>query len=767
MARTDARATLGLDEAIDRCLAFVEAGADITFLEAPRSEEEMKRYCQEVPGYKMVNMLPSGKTPFLSLGSDEPRSHQRLHDLGFAIAAYPLTLLSAGLKAQEAALQSLKQKGQVEAGLELNFDKLKDIVEHLMKISSPGLAFKVDADELEDFLQDDAFREVEEILKASHTADPEEILRRLEGPEISSESSGGSESLRHTHVVRISAANSQPERQQMAPGSSSSFREDCRTVKHTGLGTFRWFASNKKNGWHSAAKVRIVDHLAAMTSSSSSDSSEEEKKKAEENGSDSDSDSGSSESSSEKKKKKKAKKEKKKKKKDKKDKKSKKNKKAEKKGKKKKDKKKKKKKGDDLTEAMRGSVSNQFGKYGIIKAEDFFSKKPEFMLWAQEVRKVNTDILGQMQLKDLFKEYVEDYNTATMPSKKYYNIQVFEQQMSNKRRKKKAETVIDTALQSSLASFDDEKADAKAENSGYGLACKFLDFPDTSLPEAVDAVESTGSTGSTLTVSKNITQMVHVCAEHKKFRKLARFMDKIRQKEKEERVRQKALVIIFCNKIQTLKSVSGFLRKHKHHCEALHSGIPQAKRENALNMFKAGQMQVLVATDVAARGLHVKHLRYVVNYDFPSNLEQYCHRIGRTGRDGEAGTAYSFFTRNLAPLSRDLVQLLERSDQEVDPNLRALAEGKVQQPGEKSSAEEEASEEVVDEASADEAPPMGPSGGGLRITPRKRGGVEDESSEEVSEGPSGVPVAPKAPKSGPKKAQKKVKRRRKGGAKKR
>ncbi|CAL1141555.1 unnamed protein product [Cladocopium goreaui] len=195
-----------------------------------------------------------------------------------------------------------------------------------------------------------------------------------------------------------------------------------------------------------------------MTSSSSDSSEEEDKKKAEENGSDSDSESGSSESSSEKKKKKKAKKEKKKKKKDKKDKKSKKNKKAEKKGKKKKEKKKKKKKGDDLTEAMRGSVSNQFGKYGIIKAEDFFSKKPEFMLWAQEVRKVNTDILGQMQLKDLFKEYVEDYNTATMPSKKYYNIQVFEQQMSNKRRKKKAETVIDTALQSSLASFDDEKA---------------------------------------------------------------------------------------------------------------------------------------------------------------------------------------------------------------------------------------------------------------------------------------------------------------------
>lgn len=62
----------------------------------------------QVPGYKMVNMLPSGKTPFLS--------HQRLHDLGFAIAAYPLSLLSAGLKAQQEALQSLQTNGYVDRG---------------------------------------------------------------------------------------------------------------------------------------------------------------------------------------------------------------------------------------------------------------------------------------------------------------------------------------------------------------------------------------------------------------------------------------------------------------------------------------------------------------------------------------------------------------------------------------------------------------------------------------------------------------------------
>ncbi|CAE7191968.1 DBP2, partial [Symbiodinium natans] len=200
---------------------------------------------------------------------------------------------------------------------------------------------------------------------------------------------------------------------------------------------------------------------------------------------------------------------------------------------------------------------------------------------------------------------------------------------------------------------------------------------------------------STLTVSKSIEQIVHVCAEHKRFRKLIRFMDKIRQEEKDQGVRQRALVIVFCNTIKTLKAVASFLGKHKHPCAPLHSGIPQAKRERALSEFKAGSLQLLIATDVAARGLHVKHLRYVINYDFPPNLEQYCHRIGRTGRDGESGTAMSFFTRNMAPLSRDLVLLLERSGQKVDQHLRALAEGKDGQPaGSDEDSHEEAGAEI-------------------------------------------------------------------------
>jgi len=249
---------------------------------------------------------------------------------------------------------------------------------------------------------------------------------------------------------------------------------------------------------------------------------------------------------------------------------------------------------------------------------------------------------------------------------------------------------------------------------------------------------------------------VHVCAAHKKQRKLLKFLDQVRAEEKAKGVRQRALVIIFCNKIQTLKSVASFLSKHNHYCAPLHSGIPQAKREQALNEFKAGRLQILVASDVAARGLHVKHLRYVVNFDFPSNLEQYCHRIGRTGRDGESGTAYSFFTRNLAALSKDLVQLLEKGSAKVDPNLRALAEGRASHEddeGEEDCAIEGGQDTAADADDSDDgngrmaSAPTGPNsdaesdtggvgdGGGLRIRPRKKSQEEDsgEDSEEAKE----------------------------------
>ncbi len=80
----------------------------------------------------------------------------------------------------------------------------------------------------------------------------------------------------------------------------------------------------------------------------------------------------------------------------------------------------------------------------------------------------------------------------------------------------------------------------------------------------------------------------------------------------------------------------------------------------------------MICTDIAARGIHIKKLKYVINYDFPSSIEQYCHRIGRAGRDGTAGTSYSFLTRNLACMSSDLVKLLQQCNQPIEPNLLKL-----------------------------------------------------------------------------------------------
>ena len=118
MARTDARATDGLDEALERCRLFAELGADILFLEAPRSEEEMMTFCRELPGAKMANLVEDGDTPLLP--------PERLEAIGYKIAAYPLTLLSAATRAMQAALEALGA-GRSPDDL-LSFAELREIV---------------------------------------------------------------------------------------------------------------------------------------------------------------------------------------------------------------------------------------------------------------------------------------------------------------------------------------------------------------------------------------------------------------------------------------------------------------------------------------------------------------------------------------------------------------------------------------------------------------------------------------------------------------
>jgi 2-methylisocitrate lyase-like PEP mutase family enzyme len=118
MARTDARACVSLDEAIVRCRLFRQIGADITFLEAPLDEDEMRRYCDEVDGPKMVNLIEGGRTPILAL--------PLLETIGYKIAVFPLTLLNVSIQAMRGALRRLKA-GEAPPAV-MDFEQLKQAV---------------------------------------------------------------------------------------------------------------------------------------------------------------------------------------------------------------------------------------------------------------------------------------------------------------------------------------------------------------------------------------------------------------------------------------------------------------------------------------------------------------------------------------------------------------------------------------------------------------------------------------------------------------
>ncbi len=102
------------------------------------------------------------------------------------------------------------------------------------------------------------------------------------------------------------------------------------------------------------------------------------------------------------------------------------------------------------------------------------------------------------------------------------------------------------------------------------------------------------------------------------------------------------LAIIFCRTKRRVDKLDMSLHQRGYNCEKLHSDITQAKREKVMKQFRSADLQYLIATDVAARGLDVTGVTHVYNYDIPENVESYIHRIGRTGRAGENGTTCLF-----------------------------------------------------------------------------------------------------------------------------
>lgn len=131
--------------------------------------------------------------------------------------------------------------------------------------------------------------------------------------------------------------------------------------------------------------------------------------------------------------------------------------------------------------------------------------------------------------------------------------------------------------------------------------------------------------------------------------------------------------IIFCNRKTTVRELNKSLRKHGYRSAEIHGDMDQSSRIAELDRFKAGDVNILVASDVAARGLDIKGVSHVFNFDAPWHPDDYVHRIGRTGRAGATGTAYT---------------LVSSADAEAIENIEKLQGTKIERIGELPSVEE-------------------------------------------------------------------------------
>jgi len=169
-----------------------------------------------------------------------------------------------------------------------------------------------------------------------------------------------------------------------------------------------------------------------------------------------------------------------------------------------------------------------------------------------------------------------------------------------------------------------------------------------------------------LSGNKDVTQMIEVCQDAEKYRNLLKYL--------KDNLTERDRVLVFVETKKGCDMLTRSLRMDGYAARAMHGDKSQEERDWVLREFKSCQSTLLVATDVAARGLDVDDIRMVVNFDMPGDMESYVHRIGRTGRAGKKGIAVSFFvTQKNARMARELIEILNRTQQNIPPDLSSAA----------------------------------------------------------------------------------------------
>uniref|UniRef100_A0A0A9W0F9 RNA helicase n=1 Tax=Lygus hesperus TaxID=30085 RepID=A0A0A9W0F9_LYGHE len=169
-----------------------------------------------------------------------------------------------------------------------------------------------------------------------------------------------------------------------------------------------------------------------------------------------------------------------------------------------------------------------------------------------------------------------------------------------------------------------------------------------------------------LAANHNIQQIVEVVQENDKQDRLVALLEEIGSDRLER-------TIIFVETKRKVEAIANGLKRIGWPAVSIHGDKSQNERDYVLRDFRRGKSLILVATDVAARGLDVEGIMTVINYDFPNSSEDYIHRIGRTGRSNATGTAYTFFTSANQRQAKDLVAVMTEAKQEISPELHQMS----------------------------------------------------------------------------------------------
>lgn len=183
-----------------------------------------------------------------------------------------------------------------------------------------------------------------------------------------------------------------------------------------------------------------------------------------------------------------------------------------------------------------------------------------------------------------------------------------------------------------------------------------------------DYLKTMVGTEEETTVNKNVTQRVLFVKKNDKQSALVRLFRSSFEDED-------AKILIFCATKYGCDKLCKNLRQTGWPSLAIHGDKTQRERDWVMEQFRSGTNPIMIATDVASRGIHVDDISFVINYDFPGGIEDYIHRIGRTGRAGKQGTAISFFDEDKDyRCAKALKSHLKKSGQEISRDLSDLVE---------------------------------------------------------------------------------------------